>query len=169
MWYDRGTKIVVAGGVGRTPARTNLNWRFVMDTVPHHASNDNPEYEHPLQPVYNGRRTGLRYHSRGTTQVIYGLADPRTGGIRYIGKTNNLLARFNEHLRLNGPNSRKHDWLREILDAYMLPYMVTLEVVDPNHDAREREVTYIRAYLKAGIDLLNDEVERLQEPEGSVS
>ena len=111
-----------------------------------------------------GRRTGLKYD---TAMVVYALRDPRDDAIRYIGITNNLLERFNQHLRLNGPNTRKHDWLREILDVHMLPAMVTLEVVDATVDARKRETAWIRVYQESGADLLNhlpqlrDDIDRL--------
>lgn len=109
-----------------------------------------------------GRRTGLRYHGE-STMVVYALCDPRDGKVRYIGITNNLLARYNQHLRLNGPNDRKQEWLREVLDEHMLPIMHTLEVVAKDGDARERELAWIEAYVNAGADLLNyDRMPELQ-------
>lgn len=121
---------------------------------------DMPVFERKIKKLkfYGGpgRRTGLRYH-RGDTMVVYALCDPRDGAARYIGITNNMLARYNEHLRLNGSNERKHEWLTELLDAHLLPIMHTLEVVEVYEEARDREVAWIQAYINAGAELLNDE------------
>jgi len=113
-------------------------------------------------PVYDRRNEArLRNNQRGTTMVVYALADPRDGKVRYIGITNNLLARFNEHMRLSGENSRKHAWLQELVDAYMLPIMYTLEVVQVYTEARAQEVAWIQIYRGHGADLLNDEANRV--------
>ncbi len=163
MWYNGSTKIVAPAVLIAPRSRTHSLEECIMDTVPHSAPQDNSHLEEivfdrdaPPWENWEIRKTGLRYH-RGSTMVIYALIDPRDGKARYIGKTNNLLARFNEHMRLNGPNDRKHAWLKELLDLYMLPYMHTLEVVKVYSEAREREVAWIEAYIKAGIDLLNIE------------
>lgn len=97
---------------------------------------------------------------RGTTMVVYGLVDPRDGEVKYIGITNNLFARFKEHLGMYGGNARKQAWLQDVLDANLLPYMVTLEVVEKGIEPRERESCWIQAYKDAGRELLNDEVAR---------
>ncbi len=98
-----------------------------------------------------------RDRRRGLTWIVYGLADPRDGKIKYIGVTNSLIGRLREHMRMYGGNTRKNAWLQELTDAYMLPYMVTLEVIEDDTEWREREIAWIDAYVKAGIDLLNDE------------
>lgn len=107
-------------------------------------------------PVYDRSRS-QRKNRRGTTNVVYALVDPRNNEVRYIGITNNLLHRFNEHMRLNGRNERKNAWLKELLNTHMLPIMHTLEVVDVYSEARKREVAWIQGYQENGADLLNDE------------
>ena len=44
---------------------------------------------------------------------IYGLLDPRTNNIRYVGKTSRSLnERLSAHLRSNqGKNNHKHNWI----------------------------------------------------------
>lgn len=115
---------------------------------------------------FNGRIGQRRLGKpRGTTMVVYGLVDPRDGEVKYIGITNNLLARFREHMGMHGGNTRKQAWLQEVMDAHMLPYMVTLEVVKEDDSARERESLWIQAYVDAGKVLLNDEVAKKLEVE----
>lgn len=99
---------------------------------------------------------------RGTTWIVYGLADPRDGIVKYIGVTNSLIGRLNEHMRMYGGNERKNAWIQEIKDAYMLPYMVTLEVIEDDTEWREREIAWIDAYVKAGASLLNDEASKYE-------
>jgi predicted GIY-YIG superfamily endonuclease len=137
-----------------------LNKRIRMREI--EMNNEVPVFERKKLQFYGGgRRTGLRYH-RGSTMVVYALCDPRDGTARYIGITNNMLARYNEHLRLNGPNERKQAWLTELLDAHLLPIMHNLEVVEVYEEARDREVAWIEAYIAAGADLLNDEAYRYE-------
>jgi hypothetical protein len=100
---------------------------------------------------------------RGDTQIVYALCDPRDGAVRYVGTTNNLLGRLNEHMRMYGGNARKNAWLKELKDAYLLPYVLTLEVAESEEEWREREIAWIDTYVKAGADLLNDEAYKYQE------
>ena len=89
--------------------------------------------------------------------MIYGIVDPRDRQVFYIGFTNNLYLRFKQHLLMTGDNKRKQDRIQAILDAHMLPWMLTLEVVDDNVSPREREIGWIHSYLKSGVELLNSE------------
>jgi hypothetical protein len=111
---------------------------------------------------YGGRPT----HRRGDTLVVYALYDPRGGEVRYIGITNNLLGRLNEHMRMHGGNERKNAWLQELINAHRLPFMLTLEVIADPTEWREREIAWIKAYQESGADLLNDEVKRVAAQEG---
>jgi len=101
MWYNGSTKIVAPAVLIAPRSRTHSLEECIMDTVPHSAPQDNSHLEEivfdrdaPPWENWEIRKTGLRYH-RGSTMVIYALIDPRDGKARYIGKTNNLLARFN--------------------------------------------------------------------------
>ena len=101
-------------------------------------------------------------HHQEDTTVIYGLVDPRNNEVFYIGLTNNLYLRFKQHMLMAGDNRRKQDRIQAVLDAHMLPWMLTLEVVDSNEDPREREQAWIEAYLNDGYELLNDEAQEGQ-------
>ena len=64
-------------------------------------------------------------------------------------------------MRMYGSNERKNAWLRELVDAHMLPLMYTLEVLEIEGTWRDREIAWIEAYVASGADLLNDEVSKL--------
>ncbi len=57
---------------------------------------------------------------------IYGLIDPSTSMIRYIGKAANPRARFVAHINERG-DTRKCKWLAELATKRMKPIMVILE------------------------------------------
>lgn len=101
----------------------------------------------PKKMFFKGRSYGKGY--------VYALIDPRTNEVRYIGATNNLLRRLNEHMRLYGGNTRKNSWLKELKDAHMLPHMHTLEVLEDERYNQDCEDAWIAAYVEAGADLLN--------------
>jgi len=66
---------------------------------------------------------GEKRNSRGDITIVYALADPRNGTVRSVGVTNNPIGRLNEHMRMYGGSERKNAWLRELVDAHMLPLM----------------------------------------------
>jgi predicted GIY-YIG superfamily endonuclease len=104
-----------------------------------------------------------RRGSRGDVMVVYVLHDPRNGRARYVGITNSPIGRLSEHMRMYGGNESKNAWIQELLDAYMLPLMYTLEIVEDADRARDREIAWIKYFLSHGADLLNDEVSRIEE------
>jgi len=80
------------------------------------------------------------------TVCIYGLVDPRTEEIRYIGKTEQIPdCRLTQHVhraRTTDRNTHLLNWLRLMLDADMVPSITILEIVDaggPDWQERERE------------------------------
>lgn len=60
---------------------------------------------------------------------IYGLVDPRTLCVRYVGKTVDPKGRYAGHLNDDG-DTRKAAWVRELRVASCKPTMVILEEVD---------------------------------------
>lgn len=57
---------------------------------------------------------------------IYGLEDPITKEIRYIGKTNNCKYRYNQHINDNS-KSYKSSWIKSLKGKY--PNMIILDEV----------------------------------------
>lgn len=64
------------------------------------------------------------------TFYIYGLRDPRTDCICYVGKTNGLLRRLLQHMACDGSNAARVAWLAELKAQDMEPEIVVLEECD---------------------------------------
>ncbi len=88
---------------------------------------------------------------------IYGLIDPRTGVLRYIGKTVNLRKRFNLHLSTTRCKKKHHKdrWILGILQQGFKPEMIVLEGVSGNGDVEE--CIWIASFKASGVELLNIE------------
>lgn len=90
--------------------------------------------------------------------LIYGLKDPRTGAIRYVGKSATGLKRPRVHKsRSRDPSNKTHvaNWIRE-LTALGLDYeIVVLEYLPNNTAFREAEPRWIAKLRAEGYDLTN--------------
>lgn len=76
---------------------------------------------------------------------IYGLIDPRTNQIRYVGKTNNLKQRLFDHTRRSKhKNTYKDKWICSLIDIGLKPLMTILE--ECGDDWAEREIYHISLY-----------------------
>ncbi len=90
--------------------------------------------------------------------LIYGLKDPTTGSIRYVGKSSTGLKRPTVHrCRCRDPKNKSHlaNWVRG-LEAIGLTYeIVILEVLPDNTAFREAEPKWITKLRNEGHDLTN--------------
>jgi hypothetical protein len=89
--------------------------------------------------------------------VIYALIDSRDTSIRYVGMTNDIVERFITHLRSREVNTEKNRWILELRSLGLVPICRTLETVDTERQARERERAWIEGFIAAGEELLNVE------------
>jgi hypothetical protein len=87
---------------------------------------------------------------------VYALLDPTTGVPHYVGQTANTLAnRRQDHVRKPGV-TKKGEWVRGLLDAYLEPQIVLLEeLTGHRQDAYERETYWIRRFRSEGHPILN--------------
>ena len=89
-------------------------------------------------------------------RVIYGLLDPRTGLIRYIGVTSNPEKRMGQHIKerhRKGHGKQKGAWIEELIQENFCPIFVFLDAV--HHTvALERELFWIKHFEHFG-PLLN--------------
>jgi len=87
---------------------------------------------------------------------IYTLAHPITGEIRYIGKTNNLKRRFNQHLSNHNllKKSKKNNWIISLLKSNLIPKIEILDETIENN-VNDLEVFYISLFSSWGFKLLN--------------
>lgn len=88
---------------------------------------------------------------------IYGLIDPRTKEIRYVGKSDNPVKRLRRHLGKKNIQKSFHAarWLRSLVEIGLKPEIAILEVVSGGENWEDRERHWI-AYLRSeGCDLTN--------------
>jgi len=88
--------------------------------------------------------------------IIYTLSDPRTGEIRYVGKTTDLKKRLSEHL-CKGMKLNTHlgAWIR-LLDAVgVVPEIQAIEHVPTNEPWQEVERFWISSLRFLGFRLVN--------------
>ena len=84
---------------------------------------------------------------------IYILQDPRTGGVRYIGKSNNPSKRLSAHIQDN-ESTHKTRWIKSLKLNGLLP---NLEIIDeiPEQEWQFWEMHYISLYKSWGFNLVN--------------
>ena len=76
---------------------------------------------------------------------IYGLIDPRSNKIRYVGKTNNPDQRLFDHVRHSKHKTTYKDkWIRSLLEIGLKPTITILEECGDNW--AEREIHHISLY-----------------------
>lgn len=90
-----------------------------------------------------------------TLILIYGLCDPRSGCLRYIGQSKRLHKRFWRHCNPQ-PHDRSHRgcWLRGLRNAGLEPDLVVLEEAT-SATAAIIEAFWIASLRAAGADLVN--------------
>lgn len=89
--------------------------------------------------------------------VVYVLIDPRNNTVRYVGVTDNVYARFLQHINCSGNNYVKNAWIHELRAANVMLIMETLEQIESREYAYEREQYWIQHF------------EMLQEPIANIS
>lgn len=91
------------------------------------------------------------------TAFIYGLADPRTGEIRYVGRTVNLRHRTRRHLRVAGtesPSLYRDRWIKQLLSEGLEFNLIVLETIDESQSG-EAETKWIAKLREEGARLTN--------------
>lgn len=91
-------------------------------------------------------------HSPAT--LIYALSDPRTGEIRYVGKTTRPGGRFLAHR--NGHSAPQvRDWILSLRADGLAPAVTILEHVANGTDVTSRERWWVAEMERNGASLLN--------------
>lgn len=87
---------------------------------------------------------------------IYTLSDPRSLGIRYVGKTDNLRRRFNSHMSYAG-STHIARWIQSLKKIGLKPIMKVLETIyDPEELYWQQcERLWIKVLRETGCDLTN--------------
>lgn len=92
---------------------------------------------------------------------IYGLTDPVTNEIKYIGKTDELQRRYKDHIskptstgRERGTPGMKNKWIKSLYKRGLLPGLVILEWTTASK-AKDRERRLVEMYMVRGNKLAN--------------
>lgn len=107
--------------------------------------------------------------------IIYGLIDPTTKEIRYIGQSSTGLRRPKSHLNPSGIRpyggnknlNKKQAWVKSLLNKNIKPDIITIETLDSKDQLNEAEefwITYFRSIgsrLTNGVFLSVDQYERV--------
>ena len=96
--------------------------------------------------------------------AIYGLTDPRTGLIRYVGKSENPEKRLKGHLR-DRRKCHRVSWLQSLTALGLRPGLTILEEID-DENWQDAERKWIKHFREQGIRLTNstDGGEGLENP-----
>lgn len=90
---------------------------------------------------------------------VYGLCDPSSGHLRYIGKTANGMKRIRLHfspskLKKDG-FTRKANWIRSLLKLGLKPQVVIIEEFSSEKPLNESEIFHIAYFKSIGCELTN--------------
>ena len=89
--------------------------------------------------------------------IIYGLVDPITNEIRYVGKSCKGLERPKEHMwpfSLKN-KSKKNSWIKKLMAVGLKPSIVVIETCGLQESLDEREIYWISFYRKINKNLTN--------------
>lgn len=120
-------------------------------------------HESTFRKAAHGFGLVLRPKGRpGASHEVYGLYDPRTEALRYLGIAKSAVVRFTEHLRdgkkrLNKlvPKTYKRNWIAHLLSLGMKPECKVLAVVCSQAEAKRIERALIARCWAQGVDITN--------------
>lgn len=90
--------------------------------------------------------------------LIYGLVDPETAEVRYIGKSSRGLKRPYDHMKfhfLKKDISYKGNWIRSLMKLGLKPKVIVLEEFDSHEGLNDAEIFWIKEYRSNGSRLTN--------------
>lgn len=89
--------------------------------------------------------------------IIYGLIDPITNQVRYVGKSSIGLERPKQHslsCNLKGKN-RKNNWIKSLKKINLIPIIKTIEICSSEEELDQKEIYWISFYRKIDKKLTN--------------
>jgi group I intron endonuclease len=86
---------------------------------------------------------------------IYGLVEPNTNELRYVGKTVDINRRHRRHItEVNLHDSHKDRWIRKLLKSNHVPEIIVIDLVETN-EWQYWEIFYIEYFKFLGCNLTN--------------
>ena len=92
--------------------------------------------------------------------VIYGIVDPETNQLRYVGQTCNFLKRKSAHCSMairNINNTHIYNWLRSLYNKNITPEFIIIEECK-KEDLDSLEIFYMDYFKMIGCNLTNSSV-----------
>lgn len=83
--------------------------------------------------------------------LIYALADPSTGRVRYIGLTRNIRRRLRQHRLAKSSNKHLNHWMKLV----QYPIVIELFICDTEYMADKLERYFITQFRRTHLDLIN--------------
>ena len=102
-------------------------------------------------------------------RYVYKLIDPITNEIRYVGQTDNIKRRYDNHIssslnkNSHSYNTHKSCWVRKVINNNLLPIIEVLEECDSLEQSNIRERYYIEKLTNEGYKLTNSYVNDVTE------
>jgi group I intron endonuclease len=91
-------------------------------------------------------------------RIVYGLYDPRTSALRYIGKSESGESRLLRHLNpktLNTEKTHKSNWIKSLIKLGLKPYLQVLYTASEFEDLSKLEISFIAKHKASGDNLTN--------------
>ena len=88
---------------------------------------------------------------------IYGLTDPTTEELRYVGLTTRGMKRINEHIKYQTPDSKSHytNWMKSLQKKGLKPGWFVIEEHSDLCSLAEAEDFWIQYFTSVGSSLVN--------------
>lgn len=102
-------------------------------------------------------------------RYIYALIDPKTEAVKYVGQTDNIKRRFNDHISSSlNPKSDSYEtykarWIRKLSSENLKPIIEILEECDDYNQSNQREKYYVNKFTVEGYNLTNSYVSDVTE------
>lgn len=87
--------------------------------------------------------------------IIYGLTDPNTSAIRYIGQSSQGLNRPKEHAKNSRSNAKCRNWVKSLRSRDLTYGITILEVLKDSSELNPAEIRWIKYGRDEGWDLTN--------------
>ena len=89
--------------------------------------------------------------------IIYGLSDPNSNEVRYVGKAVDLYTRIRNHYKPSRLKFKTHknNWLNNMLINNKFANVIILEICESEKELNECEIKWIKYYRELGYDLTN--------------
>jgi len=92
-----------------------------------------------------------------SNHVIYGLIDPDTKELKYVGFSSRVEKRYNEHIKPSAlkQNTYKNNWIKSLIKKKLRPELIILETYELAEKLPQAEIEVIEYYKFIGCRLVN--------------